>query len=101
MKTYDLSPAELHQQIRTGELVSIGDKVLIITSDGLERRTVVSAVDEDSIHGESVQISIDDIRAIEVRKFSAGKTTLVVVGGLFAAMLIFLNVAEFAVPGPA
>ncbi len=75
--------------------------MVIITSDGLEHRIVVSAVNEDSIHGESAQIPIDDIEAIQLRKFSAGKTTLVVVGGLFAAMLIFLNVAEFAVPGPA
>ncbi len=94
MKTYDPSPAELHQQIRAGELVSTGDKVVIITSDGLERRTVVSAVDEDSIHGAaSLQIPIDDIRAIEVQKVSVGKTTLAVVTGLTAALGLLLYAA--------
>ncbi|MCZ6890353.1 MAG: hypothetical protein O7H39_17835, partial [Gammaproteobacteria bacterium] len=93
MKTYDLPPAELHQQIRAGELVSTGDHVVIVTSDGL-RRIVVSAVDEDSIFGESsAPIPIDEINAIEVRKFRAGKTILLVAGTAAATFGFLISLA--------
>jgi len=51
LQTIEEPPDSLHEQIRHGYLVKIGDKVRIVTEDRKEYQFVVSAINEDEIRG--------------------------------------------------
>jgi len=82
MKSVELSPEQLHGQIYAGDITQLGNNVKIITSDGMHYKFKVTAITENSIVGENVNIPIMDIVAIETREFSSGKTTALITAGV-------------------
>lgn len=112
VKPIDAPPEALHERIRQGEIIKVGDAVSIFTQDEKEHRFVVTAIDADEIHGkilkvssdgakisheEVVTIPIDSVVAVQTREMSIGKTALLT-GGVFGIMLlIFIATAPAAI----
>ena len=60
-------PETLRDNIRNGDLVRPGDGIAVVTVNQGERILVVTQVDQDSIRGNGVEISIDEVVALEKR----------------------------------
>ena len=76
-------PATLQENIRSGELARPGDRIAVVTASQGERIMVVTEVDQDSIRGDGVEVSIDEVVALERRKVSAGNTALAALGVVY------------------
>ena len=94
MQSSQLPPEALHSGIRSGALVEPGDTVNVVTVDGADHVLTVSAVDAETIRGESadgdrVAVAIDDVIALRRREVEPVRTT-------FAASYAALAIALFA-----
>ncbi len=98
LQTAEMSSSELHTQIRSGELLSVGDRIVAVTSDGTEHKFKVTELDDTSIHGQDESIGIDDIVALQTRTISAGKTTLLA-GGVGVGVVVIIGVLAVAAGG--
>ena len=78
LQPVELPPHELQQQIRAGELVAIGDRVLIATDDGQRHRFRITAMDDNTISGRNERLQITTIIALESREYSGGRTAALV-----------------------
>ena len=116
LRPVEASPEALHERIRQGDLIKVGDSVSIFTGDEKEHRFVVTAIDADAIHGEgsptasydprrgtvaeersTAAIPIDSVVAVQTREVSIGKTALLT-GGIIGVMaLIFIAIAPAAI----
>ena len=79
LRPVDLPTGELQREIRVGSLVKPGDTVRVMTADGRRHDMAVTAVDGDTIHGNTVDggfaaVPIDDVATVERREFSTVKT---------------------------
>jgi len=97
LQPVELSPEELQTQIRSGEILSTGDKVQLVTTDGQHHEFKVTALTDTLIEGKKEQVAIDDVVALETSEFSGGKTALlvgstVIVYQLLAAVAIAATV---------
>jgi hypothetical protein len=97
----------LRNELRSGEAVQPGDKVRIVSRDGLSRLLIVTALDQNTLKGHPegvgtedavVTIPIDDIVFMEGKKVSVGKTAAYTGGisvgaaiGLVIALIIALS----------
>lgn len=97
MKTTEMPPDELHRAIRAGELVSAGERVQLVTTDGTNREFTVTELDDQSIRGADVEVPIDEVVALKTRQVSAGKTTLLVGGAIGMGVLIGVLIAPAAI----
>lgn len=80
LRPIDVDAVTLHQKIRSGEAVQVGDTIRAITIDGVANHIYVTEVNKDYIKGyppgatsDTVDISlpIEDIVLVEVRRISA------------------------------
>ena len=79
---------ELQQRISSGQLLKVGDRVLIVTTDQKAHRFAVTGIGAGVIEGKADSIPVDQVAYLEMREFSRAKTwslvggvVLVVVGG--------------------
>ncbi len=63
--------------------IEVGDKINIIRNDLTEVTFEVAAVSDEGISGDGVFVAYSDIRQVQVRQFSTGKTV-----GLVAAIIV-------------
>lgn len=82
MRSAELSPDELQSQIRSGEIIAVGDDVEIVTADGARHQFEIVSIDDALIAGDSGSVAIDDVVALKTRTFSGGKTALLAGGSL-------------------
>ena len=95
----------LRNDLRSGEVVESGDKVRVVTRDGLSRLLIVTSLDQYFLKGHPegvetvdavVSIPIDDIVFMEGKRVSAGKTVAytggVTVGAVAALVIAFMIV---------
>jgi hypothetical protein len=93
----------LRNDLRSGEVVESGDKVRVVTRDGLSRLLIVTSLDQYFLKGHPegvetvdavVSIPIDDIVFMEGKRVSAGKTVAytggVTVGAAAALVIAFM-----------
>ena len=89
----------LRTELRSGEAVKPGDKVRVVTRDGLSRLLIVTALDENTLKGYPdgvetagavVTLPIDDIVFMEGKKISVGKTAAYTGGATVGAVATFL-----------
>jgi hypothetical protein len=89
----------LRTELRSGEAVKPGDKVRVVTRDGLSRLLIVTALDENTLKGHPdgvetagavVTLPIDDIVFMEGKKISVGKTAAYTGGATVGAVATFL-----------
>ena len=76
--------------------IEVGDKINIIRNDLTDVTFEVGAVSDEGISGDGVFVAYSDIRQVQVRQFSTGKTV-----GLVAAIVLGLAIAiEASDPTP-
>lgn len=116
VRPIEATPDALHERIRQGDLIKVGDAVNIFTEDEKEHRFLVTAIDADTIQGEGsppasydprrgttesqrtkVTIPIDSIVAVQTREVSVGKTALLAGGITGLMLLIFIVTAPVAI----
>ena len=71
--------------------IEVGDKINIIRNDLTDVTFEVGAVSDEGISGDGVFVAYSDIRQVQVRQFSTGKTVglvAAIVGGLAIAAAI-------------
>jgi hypothetical protein len=90
------SPSELRQRINSGELVRVGDRLEVVTSDGKTHQITVSKVGDGRIDGKEESIRIDQIVSLRKREFSGGRT-LALVGGV---VLVVVGAIAASHPAP-
>jgi hypothetical protein len=95
----------LRNELRSEDIVEPGDKVRVVTRDGLSRLLIVTSLDQDILKGHPegiekkdavVEIPIDDIVFMEGKKISVGKTAAYTGGatvGAAAALVIAVIIA--------
>ena len=80
----DLPSKELQDEIRSGGVVRPGDRIAVVSVGLGEQVFVVTAVDQDVIRGESVEVPIDEVVTLEKRKVAPVRTGLAIYGGGFS-----------------
>ncbi|MDE0421493.1 MAG: hypothetical protein OXK76_11505 [Gammaproteobacteria bacterium] len=75
-------PEALRENIRSGELVGPGDRIVVVTATEGEKTLVVTEIDQDTIFGDGVEVPIDEVVTLEKRRISPARTGLAVYGGL-------------------
>lgn len=97
----------LRNELRSGEAVKPGEKVRVVTRDGLSRLLIVTELDQTTLKGHPegveredavVTIPIDDIVFMEGKNVSVGKTAAYTGGvtvGAAAALVIFVIISFF------
>lgn len=75
--------------------VKVGDEVSVVATNGKTYLLVLTAVDDEKIVGtgdnKKVSIRYEQIKSIEVRRVSAGKTAGLTTGILVGAFLVFVG----------
>ena len=98
MRSSEQSPDVLRSAIRNGTVVEPGDTVSVITVDGREHAFKVSALDDETVRGESsghgpqVAVAIDDVIALRTRP---ARTTLAATHVAYAVGLLGFLVVLF------
>ncbi len=77
--------------------IEVGDKIKIIRNDETDVTFKVSAVSDEGISGDGVFVAYSDIRQVQVRQSSTGKTVGLLVAAIVAALAF---VASDTGPGP-
>jgi hypothetical protein len=107
LRTVELEPDELHQQISAGKITHVGDRIQVVTSDGMRHEFTVEAVTESRIMGrktiltgdrteyQDIDIPIKDIVTLKIR-VEDEKKSLALVGGSIAAvaLLIYIGISS-------
>jgi hypothetical protein len=93
---------ELRQRIAAGELLRAGDRVVIHTLDGGKHRFAVTAVGDGNIQGKHDAVPIDEVASVQIREFSAEKTTrlflgIVLVGAVGGAIATVAQAAPITI----
>ena len=92
VKPVEMTPDQVQQKVSAGELIAVGDKVRVATSTGEVYDFKVTAVTNQQILGDGIQIPIEDVVAIETREFSVGKTAALA-GGTVLLWAVIVAVA--------
>jgi hypothetical protein len=71
-----VNPSGLSQSLQRG------DQVDIVTANGQEMRITIDSVDANGLQGSGQRVSFSDIRSINRRQISVGRTALIVLGVL-------------------
>lgn len=88
LKPVELAPSELQAQILAGQVIEPGDSVHLVTADGIHHNFRVNEVSSSHVVGQSESVAIDQIVALESRRFSGGKTALLAGGTLVLYQLL-------------
>ena len=86
------SPEPLENRIISEKVIVPGDTVKVITTDGKHHKFRVVSITEDKISGKNIELQLTDIVSLETKKFSGGKTALLV-GGSGALILLVSAIA--------
>lgn len=92
----EIPPEELQQQLREGTLVSVGDRVRLVTADDAVHKFRVTEIslEQDIVLGRDTGVPINEVVAVQTREVSAGRTALLTGGiGIGFAALIAIAIA--------
>lgn len=87
LKPMEMTPQELHAEIKQSQVVQVGDKIKLVTADGKPHEFKVGKITATHIFGNNEQIEIEQIVALETRQFSGGKTALLA-GGVYVIYIM-------------
>ena len=101
VKRVDMDPTTLRGELRAGGVVQTGDKVTVISEAQGDLKFVVTDVDGEVIRGESelgepIEVPINEIVALETRKFAPVRTGAAIWGGTFLVGMAVMSVAFLA-----
>jgi hypothetical protein len=94
LKTTEAPPEEVHRLIMTEDILKPGDKVKIVTTDGVSHEFRVTSIDRERglVVGDGDEIPIVDIVALETQEISVGRTALLA-GSVTYVLLALLTLA--------
>ena len=96
LQTIEMPPSELAESLRGGQLLEIGDRVVIATNDGTLHKLRFSGIEEDAIIGGSGErIPIGQVAALKTPEFSMGRTALL--GSAILASVWVYAIATFSI----
>ena len=87
---------ELRQQLNSGALLEIGDRVLIVTEDHKTHRFSVTAVSAGFIEGRAQSIPVDQVVSVQRRQFSRAKTWVLAGAGVLVMGSIAYAISQAA-----
>jgi hypothetical protein len=87
MKPVELPSNQLHDRISAGDVIHEGDAVSIVTDDGRKYEFEVSAITDEIVIGNNIEVPISNISSIETKEHSVAKS-----GGLFVGSFILIAV---------
>lgn len=102
LEPVDVPAGELQQQLRSGALVTAGDRVRLVTADEAAHTFRVTEInlEQDLVLGRNVEVPIKEVVALETRELSVGRTTLLTGGvGIGVAVLIAIALAPAIILG--
>ena len=74
--------------------IEVGDKIKISRNDYTDVKFKVSAVSDEGISGDGVFVAYSDIRQVQVRQFSTGKTVGLVAAIVAIAIIIAKGIED-------
>jgi len=86
LKPVELSPDQLQDRLPAGEIIQVGDSVVLTTADGNQHKFKVTSITNNYVAGKNVEVSIADIVAVGKRETSTVKTLLLVGGSVLALL---------------
>jgi hypothetical protein len=86
LKPVELSPDQLQDRLPAGEIIQVGDSVVLTTADGNQHKFKVTSITNNYVAGKNVEVSIADIVAVGKRETSMVKTYLLVGGSVLALL---------------
>ena len=89
----DMDVETLRDELRSGGLVEVGDRVTVVTTVQGSLTFEVTDVDAESIRGDSVEVPIDEVVTMEQRKIAPLRTVGAVYGGMFLVGMILGSVS--------
>jgi uncharacterized lipoprotein YajG len=95
MKPVEMSPDQLQDGISSGEVVHEGDTVRITTADGKKHKFEVTAISDERIAGNDIEILVVDIVAIELKEHSDVKSGALFVSSMAVILLAAAAAAAF------
>lgn len=102
LEPVDVPADELQQQLRSGVLVTAGDRVRLVTADEAVHTFRVTEInlEQDMVLGRNVEVPIKEVVALETREVSVGRTALLTGGvGIGVAVLIAIAIAPAVILG--
>lgn len=102
LEPVNVPAAELQQQLRSGALLNVGDRVRLVTADETVHKFRVTEIslEQDMVLSRNAGVPINEIVALETREVSVGRTTLLTGGvGLGLAALIAIAIAPAIILG--
>jgi hypothetical protein len=72
---------------RLSQALKRGDNVEIVTADGRQLQFAIDAVDDSGLQGAGQRVAYSDIKSINRKQVSAGRTALVALGIIAAGAL--------------
>jgi hypothetical protein len=90
LKTTEAPPEEVHRLIVTEDILKPGDEVKIVTTDGVVHEFRVTRIDRERglVFGDTDEIPIVDIVALETREISIGRTALLAGGVAYVVLAV-------------
>ncbi|WP_323846295.1 hypothetical protein [Microbulbifer magnicolonia] len=93
LKPVEMTPQELHAEIKQSQVVQVGDRIKAVTMDGKTHEFRVTEISATTIFGKNERVEIAQIVALETRQFSGGKTALLAGGAYLLYILALLAAA--------
>ena len=93
----ELPPDDLHRQIRSGDLMLVGEQVRIVTMNGRQLEFEVVEVTQEAVRGNSESVLIDDISTLTTERIDAGRTALGMGAGAVGAYIVLAGAAFLVV----
>ncbi|MCY4656726.1 MAG: hypothetical protein OXC80_07905 [Gammaproteobacteria bacterium] len=84
MRSVDLSPGEVREQVRAGQFARPGDHISVTMLDGSTQAFKVTQVTDRAVRGEGADVPIDSIVSLRRKQIDRTKTALTVVGAVAA-----------------
>jgi len=96
LQRVDAPREEVQRRIASEHLLKPGDKVRVVTSDGVAHELTVTNVDSARgvVAGADQTVSIADIASVEMRRFSALKTSLLAAGAFLGVGLLTAHCSD-------
>jgi hypothetical protein len=76
--------------------VEVGDNVVVTTRTGEVRRFIVADLSEDYVFGEGLDVELEDVESLEVRRMNVGATVALIAVLTVAGLEIIATTGPFA-----
>lgn len=85
LKPTEATPEQIQQRITHENLLQLGERVELVTADGVVHEFRISDIDYEQglVLGKNESVPVNDIVAVKTREFSIGRTALLAGGAAY------------------